>query len=78
MNVEFTAFSCICGETDLVAGPVPNSSTNLQLIVRSRLQQAENHFRSRHDGDHCLWNTKVFSLQVPEYLLTAPQFIPQG
>lgn len=73
MQIEFTAFACICGETDLVAGPVPNGNTHRRVIAEERVELAKSAFALCHDGDKCLWNSRTFSLQVPEYLLVPPQ-----
>lgn len=78
MDIEFTSFACTCGEIDLVAGPVPNGNTHRRIISEERLRIAKSAFTQGHDGDHCVWESKTFTLEVPDHLLTPPQLIPQG
>ncbi len=78
MDIEFTSFACICGETDLVAGPVPNGNTHRRVISEERIEIARSAFQLGHDSDKCVWVTKTFTLKVPSYLLAPPQLTPQG
>lgn len=78
MQVEFTSFSCTCGETDLVAGMVPNSNVHSRIVAEERVEVAKSAFGLCHDGDKCVWESRVFTLQVPEYLLAPPEVVPKG